>query len=160
MKTGWLILAVAVLLGLAAFGTRLALCKTDTIPCASCGADYRHARTALAWMETEFDLSEAEFARVCTLHEAYLPQCDAMCQRMAVAGSKLTALLAGSNGMTPEADAALREYETLRGECQRATLRHLTDTAALMKPETGRAYMQKVLPHLFVTHQHVSEVTR
>jgi hypothetical protein len=160
MKTGWLILTIAALLGLAAFGTRLVLCKTDTISCAACAANSGDARTALAWMETELDLSEAEFAKVCTLHKAYLPKCDAMCQRMAVAGSKLTTLLAGSNGMTPEADAALREYETLRAECQRATLRHLTDTAALMKPEAGRAYMQKVLPHLFVTHQHVSEVTR
>jgi hypothetical protein len=39
-------------------------------------------------------------------------------------------------------------------------LRHLSETAAVMKPEAGRAFMQKVLPHLLTTHQHVSEVTR
>lgn len=159
MKTGWLILMGAVLLGLTAFCARLALCNADAAKCASCIANSRDARTALAWMQADFQISDAEFQKICALHDAYLPQCDAMCERMAEAGTKLSSLLQ-SGGMTPEAEAALRDYETLRAECQRATLRHLTATAALMKPEAGRAFMQKVLPHLLTTHQHVSEVTR
>jgi hypothetical protein len=79
---------------------------------------------------------------------------------MADASTKLNATLQGSPGMTPEVEAALRDYEAMRAECLHATLRHLSETAAVMKPEAGRAFMQKVLPHLLTTHQHVSEVTR
>jgi hypothetical protein len=160
MKTGWLILMVAALLGVGGFTARLASTKSEA-ECVSCAANTRDAKTALAWMKKEFQLDDAEFQKVCSLHEAYLPKCDAMCERMREAGTRLSSILLQSGpGISPEAEAALRDYETLRAECQRATLRHLNETALLMKPEVGRAYMQKVLPHLLATHQHVSEVTR
>lgn len=160
MKTGWLILMVAALLGVAGFTGRLALSKSEA-SCVSCAANAREPRTALAWMRSEFQLSEEEFEKVCSLHEAYLPKCDAMCERMKEAGTRLSSILTQSGpGMSPEAETALRDYETLRAECQRSTLRHLAETARVMKPEAGRAYMKKVLPHLLNTNQHVSEVTR
>lgn len=160
MKTGWLILMVAALLGVAGFTARLAQSKSES-SCVSCAANVRDPGTALAWMKSEFQLSEEEFQKVCSLHEAYLPKCDAMCERMKEAGTRLSSILTQSGpGMTPEAEAALRDYETLRAECQRATLGHLAETARVMKPEAGRAYMKKVLPHLLTTNQHVSEVTR
>jgi hypothetical protein len=160
MKTGWLILMVAALLGIAGFTARLALHKSEAM-CLHCAVDKRGAPTALAWMKKEFQLDDTEFQKVCALHEAYLPKCDAMCERIQEAGTRLSAaLLQDATGTSPAAESALSDYEALRAECQRATLQHLRETALLMKPEAGRAYMQKVLPHLLSTHQHVSEVTR
>ena len=176
MKTGWLILMVAALLGIAGFTARLALTKSGA-GCLSCSANTRDTPTSLAWMKKEFQLDDAQFQQVCSLHEAYLPKCDAMCERIREAGTRLSTILlqeqqqqqqqsgagagAGVDAVaSPEAEAALRDYEAVRAECQRATLHHLHETARLMKPEAGRAYMQKVLPHLLTTHQHVSEVTR
>lgn len=161
MKTGWLILVVATFLALAAFTTMRAIFGSNTnTACAACDPGRKDATTSLAWVKTDFQLSDAEFQKVCALHEAYLPQCDAMCQRMTDSGTRLSALLQSSTVMTPETEAALREYEALRAECQRKTLRHLAETAEVMKPEAGRAFMQKVLPHLLSTRQHVAEVTR
>lgn len=164
MKTGWLILVVAALIAFAAFITMRVLCGTNTsaacAACAVCDSGTGDATTSLAWVKRDFQLSDAEFQKVCALHDAYLPQCDAMCQRMTDSGTRLSSLLQSSTSITPESEAALREYESLRAECQRATLHHLTETAAVMKPEAGRAFMHKVLPHLLTARQHVAEVTR
>ncbi|QIF01777.1 hypothetical protein [Roseimicrobium sp. ORNL1] len=160
MKTGWLIFIIAVLLAGAGFTARV-LSGKSAGPCSSCATMAApDTATSLAWIKKEFHLDDAEYQRVCALHDAYLPQCDAMCERIQKAGTRVSAaLLEGGSRITPEVEAALRDYEILRAECQRNTLRHLTETAGVMKPEAGRAYMAKVLPHLLTTHQHVSEVT-
>lgn len=160
MKSGWLILAGALLIGIAGFSARL-LCESGHSACIHGTANSRNAEVALAWMKSEFKLSDNEFKEVCALHESYLPECDAMCERVAQSSAKLSSqLMKDGARMTPEVEAALHDYETLRAECLHAMLRHISDTAAVMRPEAGRAFMEKVLPHLLATHQHVSEVTR
>src|SRR6516165_5054877 len=42
---------------------------------ASCRALMNEPQPGLAWLKKEFKLSDAEFARVTQLHEAYMPQC-------------------------------------------------------------------------------------
>ncbi len=160
MKTGWLILAVAALLGTTAFAVRYAAGRAQVAECASCCMPPADAHHALAWMKSDFNLDDAEFDKVCALHEAYLPKCDAMCARMAEAGAKLTGVLRDGAGMTPQAEAELRAYEALRAECTHAMMRHLTETAAVMKPEARRAFLDRVLPHLLSTHQHLTEITQ
>lgn len=161
MKTGWLVLGGAVLIILASFGLRFADSKKDSNPvCMSCHDDSRDTRVVLGWMKEEFQLNDMEFQKVCTLHEAYLPKCDAMCKRMTEASSKLIEMLQTSGGITPEIEAAISANESLRSECQRETLRHLMDTAAAMRPEVGQSFLKKVLPHLLATQQHLTEVQR
>lgn len=158
MKSGLLILLVALLLsGTGYFSSRL-LKGRSSEECAACAASSVKTTDALSWMQRDFALSDAEFAKVCELHNAYIPRCDAMCQRMAAASSRLSSSLQPNPVMTAEAQAALHEYEAARDECQRATLQHVLDTAAVMKPEAGRSFVQKVLPHLLTSRQHVSEL--
>lgn len=159
MKSGWLILAVAALLGITAFSFRLAISRSAECGCAA-SARSADAREALAWMKSELHLDDAEFDKVCALHEAYLPKCDAMCGRIEEAGARLSGALCHSGSLTTEVQAALSDYDAQRAECLRATLEHLTQTASVMKPEARRAFLEKVLPHLLASHQHVSEVTR
>lgn len=153
MKLGWLILVGAVILSVAGYlSSRLVGAR----PCAACDVASLKTPDALAWIRRDFALSDDEYAKVCALHDAYLPHCDSMCQRMEAASNRLSNALQASPSMTGEAQDALREYETARAECQRASLQHVLDTAAVMKPEAGRAFMQNVLPHLLTSRQHVS----
>lgn len=155
MKTGWLILLGAVVLsGTGYFSSRLPRDRA----CTSCDVAQLKSADALAWMRRDFDLSDDEFVKVCALHDAYLPLCDSMCKRMEEATTHLASALQTSHSMTKEAEAALREYETARAECQRATLQHVLDTSAVMKPKAGGEFVQKILPHLLTSSQHVSEL--
>lgn len=36
----------------------------------------------LAWLQKEFNLSDADLSRIARLHEGYQPHCDVMCQRI------------------------------------------------------------------------------
>jgi len=155
MKPGWLILLGAVILcGAGYFSSRL----LGGRGCVECEVALRKAPDALAWVKNDFALSDSEFTKVCALHEAYLPKCDAMCKRMASASERLSQTLQSSPALNGEADAALREYEIARNECQRETLQHILDTASMMNPEAGRAFLGGVLPHLLTSRQHVSEL--
>ena len=158
MKSGLLILLGAVLLGGTGYFSSHLLGGRNSEECAACVASSVKTTDALAWMQHDFALSDDEFAKVCALHNDYLPHCDAMCQRMAAASERLSNALQPNPVMTAEAQAALHEYEAARDECQRATLQHVLDTAAVMKPEAGRSFVQKVLPHLLTSRQHVSEL--
>src|SRR6266700_3149781 len=56
----------------------------------------------LAWLKKEFKLSDAEFARISQLHEAYLPACRERCMRINELNRKLQQLLAQTRTLTPE----------------------------------------------------------
>jgi hypothetical protein len=98
----------------------------------------------LAWLKTEFDLSDAEFARIRQLHEGYLPQCAAMCAKIAGANSDLEALVAQTNTVTPEISAKLAEIGRLRQECQTQMLKHFFAVSQSMPPEQGRRYVAEM----------------
>ena len=95
----------------------------------------------LAWLQVEFHLSDAEFQRIAALHEAYLPQCAAMCQRIATQTQALKSLLAATNQVTPEIEAAIAESARLRGECQRNMLRHFFEVSRTMPADAGKRYL-------------------
>ena len=95
----------------------------------------------LVWLQVEFHLSDAEFQRISSLHEAYLPQCAAMCQRIAAQTQALKSLLAATNQMTPEIEAAIAESARLRGECQRNMLRHFFEVSRTMPADAGKRYL-------------------
>jgi hypothetical protein len=56
----------------------------------------------LAWLKAEFGFSDEELRVSGQLHERYLPQCAAMCAKIAGANSDLEALVALTNTVTPE----------------------------------------------------------
>lgn len=95
----------------------------------------------LVWLKQEFKLSDAEFARVSQLHEAYLPQCRERCRLIRQMNEQLSRLLATSSGVTPAVETALAERATMRGECQAAMLKHFFEVSRTMPPEQGRRYL-------------------
>lgn len=95
----------------------------------------------LVWLKQEFKLSDAEFARVVHLHEAYVPKCREHCQRIKAMNAALEQLLANASGMTPAVETALAERARMRAECQTEMLKHFFAVSRTMPPEQGRRYL-------------------
>src|SRR6266536_1538867 len=61
----------------------------------------------LAWLKQEFKLSDAEFARIASLHSSYAPRCESMCKMIDQKSAEITHLLAQTNAITPEIEQRL-----------------------------------------------------
>jgi Tfp pilus assembly protein PilO len=110
----------------------------------------------LAWLKKEFDLSDAELARLSQLHAAYQPHCKEMCRRIDEQDKKLRQLLAPTNTVTPEIEQAIADSARLRGECHRDMLQHFFEVSRTMPPEQGRRYLQWVQQRTFLTNHGMS----
>src|SRR5260370_42709141 len=96
------------------------------------------SRPDLAWLKDEFNWNDAEFKRVCELHAAYLPQCREMCRKIDAQNQRLFELVAATNQMTAEIEAAIVESSRLRVQCQRNMLEHFYAVSRTMPTEQGR----------------------
>lgn len=101
----------------------------------------------LTWVRSELGLTEEQFAKVSTLHAAYRPKCEAMCQRIRKAHEKLDHLAAKQIGITDELRLAITEHANIHAECQEAMLNHLYNTAAEMDSEQSEKYLRAMLPY-------------
>jgi len=110
----------------------------------------REQTPELAWLQKEFNLSDAELARVTKLHEAYQPHCKEMCRRIDQQNMRLQTLLTNSSAMTPDIEAAIAEAARLRGECQRDMLRHFYEVSQTMPPAQGRRYLTWISERTFL----------
>lgn len=104
----------------------------------------RSDKPALAWMQQEYHLNDAQFARLCELHDAYRPTCMEMCRKIDAKNAQLQKLLAVTNVITPEIKQALAEAAQIRAECEAAMLDHFYKVAQTMPPEQGKRYLEWV----------------
>jgi len=98
----------------------------------------------LAWLRKEFNLSDAEFARVAELHEGYMPRCAELCRQIAKKNAELRQLLAGTNVDAKAVEQKLKEAGELRVQCQKNMFNHFLEVSHQMPPEQGRRYLQWV----------------
>ncbi len=98
-------------------------------------------KPALAWMQKEYQLDDAQFARVCEVHDAYRPKCMEMCRMIDEKNAQIERLLAATNVITPEIRKALGEAAEIRAECEAAMLEHFYKFAQTMPPEQGKRYL-------------------
>ena len=108
---------------------------------AHCRAMMRRPQPELAWLKEEFKLSNAEFARIAQLHDAYLPKCRERCRRIEEQKAKLERLLAQSTNVTAEVQAVLGERAKMRADCEAEMLQHFLEVSRTMPPEQGRRYL-------------------
>ena len=106
------------------------------------------ATDQLAWLRTEFHLTDAQFAQVKSLHEAYQPVCAGHCMQIMAAKKRLTTLEQEGKRDTPAYADALKDWTALKQFCTDATLKHMQSIAAVMDPAEGRRYLDLVTPHL------------
>ncbi len=102
------------------------------------------SRPELAWLQQEYRLSDAQYAQVMELHNAYAPKCEEMCRMIDAKNAQLQKLLAATNVVTPEINQALVEAAGIRAECESAMLDHFYKVAQTMPPEQGRRYLDWV----------------
>jgi hypothetical protein len=96
----------------------------------------------LQWLRREFHLSDAQFAKIATLHSAYTPVCDEMCRRIMEANSKLDRLVSENREVTPEVEAAIREVGSVQDDCHQQMLAHIYRVSAQMNPADAQNYLR------------------
>lgn len=102
------------------------------------------ATPELAWLKQEFNLSEPEFKRISELHDAYLPQCRAMCEKIDAKNTEIRLLLESSTNVTADIQNALGDAARLRAQCQSQMLNHFYEVSRTMSPEQGKRYLNWV----------------
>lgn len=107
-----------------------------------------HPGGRLEWLRREFQLTDAQFARITELHDVYNPVCATLCQRIVEANTRLEELVAREQGVIPEIEAALLESATVRRDCNEALLKHAYAVAAEMPPESGKRYLHMMTTRL------------
>ena len=98
----------------------------------------------LVWLCHEFQLTDAEVARIRPLHESYLPKCVAMCARLAAKNRELADTMQGATNVTQEVERRLSEAAALRAECQAQMLRHFLEIARIMPTGQGARYLAEM----------------
>ena len=76
MKSSWLSLSGGLLAGLVAYA-----CIYLHATSVQCSMD-QSSHPELAWLKHEYHPSDAQFAQVAQLHDAYRPKCAEMCRRI------------------------------------------------------------------------------
>jgi hypothetical protein len=103
-----------------------------------------HPADELAWLSHEFQLTDAELARIRTVHEGYKPQCEAMCARIAEKNRQLKSLVDGATNVSSGIEQKLAEVAALRAECQAQMLRHFQEVARSMPESQGTRYLAEM----------------
>ena len=128
------------------------------IAAATCFATYRLAgdpgvraavekRDAMEWLRTDFQLTDAQFAKIKQLHESYSILCEKHCVDIMDAGRARDDLRKTSAHAAALA-AANKRVEELRVVCETAISAHVRQCAAEMSPEAGQRYLALVLPKI------------
>lgn len=136
MKRPLLILLATVLVALAGYGIAYEWATRSS------KAMLAHPDCGMIWLRSEYHLSEAQYARIAKMHEDYRPTCERMCARIAAAQEKVDALISVHNAVTPETEAAMREWALLQNECRVAMLAHVYAVSAEMPPQDGKRYLE------------------
>ena len=100
---------------------------------------------SLEWLRVDFHLTDAQFAEIRKLHEAYAPSCEEHCRLIQEASQALRAKAASDPAAMAAAERTLRE---LRATCETAITAHVRKVAALMSAEDGQRYLALVLPKI------------
>jgi hypothetical protein len=101
----------------------------------------------IAWLRTEFELSDEQFAAIEQLHADYSPQCARHCAAIIAATDELRAF--GEGGAPPRQLAAARDrLADLEEVCNNATREHLKSVSSVMPPEESRRFLRMTEPHL------------
>lgn len=138
MRRSLLILVVMILAGATTFfgGQRLVANW--------CAKHMARPTDDLDWLRLEFQLSEAELARVRQLHDGYLPICREFCERIDTRKRELQVLLVSPTNAPTVVEQKLIEVGTARAHCQAAMLRHFQEVSQVMPPDQGQRYLAEM----------------
>jgi hypothetical protein len=105
-------------------------------------------RDAMEWLRTDFDLSDAQFAKIKQLHDSYSLVCEKHCNDIMDAARARDALKASAGADSVALAAAEKRVQELRQICETAIAAHVRQCAAEMSPAAGQRYLALVLPKI------------
>ena len=135
MKRAVIIILCGALLGLAA-GGGIYLQRTAPERAMLCCQ-----KPELAWLQHQFQLTDAQFARVEKLHTDYLAHCAQMCVRIDATNALLRAQISTVTNVTPRTKELLANAAQLRVACQTQMLEESFAVSREMSPEQGKRYL-------------------
>ena len=138
MKRSLVILLGALALGAGIFGGAYFAAHHASVLCCARPTD------DLDWLRTEFHLSAAELAHIRELHEGYLPQCAAICAKIAAKKNELDSLGTIGTNRTTAAEGLLQDIAALRAQCQSQMLQHFVSVSQAMPPAQGQRYLAEM----------------
>ena len=94
-----------------------------------------------AWLQHEFQLTDAQSARAQKLHDAYKVECDEMCDRIAATNELIRKQISTNDTVTPEMEKLLAGAAQMRVGCQTFMLQHFYAVSREMSPEQGKRYL-------------------
>lgn len=103
---------------------------------------------AMAWLRSDFQLTDAQFAAIKQLHDSYSTECERHCNAIQEAVLARNALKSAAQSDTAAVSAADRKVEELRLVCESAIAAHVRRCAAEMSPAAGQRYLALVLPKI------------
>lgn len=148
MKRGFLILLIALLVGVVGFIVTRQQCCCSISDGSATAHDGGSMLPELEWLHHEFKLTDEQFAKVRGKHLAYRPTCEALCMKVAASRKKVQSLAQAGDIATPEMEAALQEQAAVKVECHKAMLKHLHETASVMSPAQAQHYLNAMLPQI------------
>lgn len=104
-------------------------------------------RDALEWLRVDFELTDAQFAKIKQLHDSYSILCEKHCMDIMDAARARDDVKKTSNDAAVIA-AANKRVEDLRQVCETAIAAHVRQCAAEMSPSARDRYLALVLPKI------------
>lgn len=112
------------------------------------GHDGKSRLPELEWLRRKLDLTEAQFAKVASIHESYRPTCEDLCMKVMASHSRIKNLANPQEAVSRELEQALKEHALLHAQCQTAMLNHLHNTASVLSKEQAQDYLELMLPQI------------
>ncbi|MGK0189972.1 MAG: hypothetical protein ACI9R3_005791 [Verrucomicrobiales bacterium] len=111
-------------------------------------ATKHHPEDSFQWLQTEYSLSDKSLVKVREASASYLPQCRAMCQRLAEARQHLADRAASLSSTADEIADAYAKVNEVEEECIQMSLHHVYQVATLMPAEQSERYRKEILAAL------------
>jgi hypothetical protein len=148
MKRGIVILAAAVAVGLCMFlCARLMLSTNSAESAKAMPKENGSMLPELHWLQNWLRLDAEQTQKVKTLHLAYLPKCEDLCHRVYLSNEDILALSGHSSSVDVKMRTAIEERAKLAMECQEALLEHVYQTAACLRPDQSKKYLDLMVPY-------------
>ncbi len=148
MKRGILILVAAVAVGLCMFlCSRLMVSSRSPFSTQAMPKENGSLLPELHWLQNWLRLDTKQMQMVKALHLAYLPKCEDLCHRVYLSNEEILTLTGRSTSVDAKLLSAMDERSKLTVECQKALLEHVYQTAACLRPEQSKKYLDLMVPY-------------
>ncbi len=97
-----------------------------------------------AWLQHEFQLTDAQFARVQKLETQYQAECQERCRRVNSTNDLVRRQFTSHAASTPELERLLACAAQLRADCQLRMLEYCYAVSREMPPDQGQRYLNWV----------------